>query len=506
MVYISKLTTIMQNKQIRLIYLCLGILPFAYWAYRYVNVDLWYDEVTSIDHFVLCSFAKTLFYYPLPNNHVFFNFTNQLISRLFSIRDLSQIVEHVYVLRLFQALITLFTAYYSVQIVKRVFKLNYSLLVIPVLFTTIPFMNFSLQLRGYNLSSLFLIMVVYHTWAFIEKRGKRDSVLIVISSALLIYTVPSNIYMLASVLITLALFFIFRKKQVETDYNVYFKPIALIVLGIGLCTILYLPILKDIIFNDYASRDAISVLYSLELMPNLLLAFLSKRYLLAILFIAGSWFVIRKSDKGEKQSLFFFLCLLLFPFIISFLHQKFPFQRVFVSLSPIFCILITIPIIKLIQKIPNSSLKAICVIIIPIYCIGMFLNEIKNNDIEISNKLVFEGRVTQNIYQNYYLSDSFNQKETIKYLRSIGGNKTVVLYNQIDFPSAYLYLSMNGVNFIHADSREELGQFILNNKTTILLTSFINQTLNDLGNIEAVTSTVVMDTYPITNIIRISKN
>tara|TARA_B110001452_G_C15202375_1_gene417213 strand:+ start:55 stop:1545 length:1491 start_codon:yes stop_codon:yes gene_type:complete len=495
----------MQNKQIRLILLCLGILPFVYWVYKYVNVDLWYDEVYSISHFVLGGFKKTLFNYPLPNNHVFFNFTSQLISRFLNTRDLNQIAEHVYVFRIFQALITLLTAYYSVQIVKRFFKLDYSLLVIPILFTTIPFMNFSLQLRGYNMSSLFLIMIVYHTWAFIKKGGKRDSIFIVVSSALLIYTIPSNIYMLASILIILFSFFIYHKNQNKTNAKTYYKAIILIVLGIGVTITLYLPILKNIIFNRFSSRETSNIFYSLELLPQLFLAFLSKKYLLVILFITGCWFFARKSTNKEKEILFFVLLLFILPFTLSFLHQKLPFQRVFISLSPIFCILITIPIIKLLEKIPITFITAICAFIIPIYCMSVFLNEIKNNDIEISDNIVNKGKMTQDIYQNYYLSDSFNQKETISHLKSITRNKTVILYNQKDNPSTSLYLAMNGVNFIKVDSQEKLEQIILNNETTILLTSFKNHTLSNLDNINNIKSTVVMDKYPITNIIRINK-
>ena len=495
----------MQNKHIRLILLCLGIIPFAYWTYEYINIDLWYDEVYSISNFVLGGFEKTLFNYPLPNNHVFFNLTSQLISRFLNIRDLNQIAEHVYVFRLFQALITIFTAYYSVQTLKIFYKLDYSLLVIPILFTTIPFMNFSLQLRGYNMSSLFLIMIAYHTWAFIEKGGRLHSVFIVISSALLIYTIPSNIYMLASILIILFLFFLYHKNQKQADAKAYYRVIYLIILGVGITILLYLPILKDIIFNKFSSKEANSIFYSLELLPQLFFAFLSKRYLLVILFIIGSWFFVRKSTKKEKEFFLFFLLLFILPLILSFLHQKHPFQRVFISLSPIFAILITVPIIKLLQKIPNNSITAISAFIVPIYCMIVFQNEVKNNDVEISDRLVNRGEMTQNIYQNYYLSDSFNQKETIKYLKSISGNKTIIMYNQLDYHSTRLYLAMNGVNFIKINSKEKLEQIILHNKTIILITSFKNQTLNDLDEMGIAKSTIVMDKYPITNIISIDK-
>jgi hypothetical protein len=348
-------------------------------------------------------------------------------------------------------------------------------------------------------------MILYHTWAFLEKGEKRDSVFIVISSVLLIYTIPSNIYMLASILIILYLFFFYHKNQNKTDAKTYYKAITLIVLGLGIAIFLYLPILKNIIFNRFSSREASSVFYSFELLPNLFLAFLSKRYLLVILFITGCWFFVRKSTNKEKELLFFVLLLFITPFTLSFLHQKLPFQRVFISLSPIFCILISIPIIKLLEKIPKTSITTICAFILSIYCISVFLNEMKNNDIEISDKLVNRGIVAQNIYQNYYVSNSFNQKRTIEYLKSISGNKTVILYNQLDLPSTRLYLEMNGINFINVKTKEKLEQIILSNETSILLTSFKKITFNDLGEINTIKSTIVMDKYPVTNIFRINK-
>ncbi|MEX0596117.1 MAG: hypothetical protein WD512_06410, partial [Candidatus Paceibacterota bacterium] len=321
----------------------------------------------------------------------------------------------------------------------------------------------------------------------------------------LIYTIPSNIYMLASILVTFFLYSIYYKKLKKKDVRTYYKAIIFIVLGIGIAIILYLPILKNIIFNEFSTREASSIFYSLELMPKLFLAFLSKRYLLVILFIIGCWLFVRQSEQKEKKLHFFLLLIFLIPFILSFIHQKFPFQRVFISLSPIFSILITVPILFSIQKIKNSSLKKYFAFIVTIYCIVVFLYEMKNNDIEISNKLVTKGEITQDIYQNYYLSSSFNQSETMKYLKSISGNKDVFLYNQIDYPSTYLYLTINEVNFTAVESKKKLEQIILNNDTTILLSSFKSELSNELNNINEIETTVLMDKYPITNIIRVTK-
>lgn len=494
----------MKNKQINFILLFLGIVPFSFWIFKYINVDMWFDEVYSFDNFVMVDFGNPLFNYPLPNNHVFYSFISQILTKLLNMKDLYQIAEQVYLFRFFQVLVTIITAFYSVQVVKRFFKVEYSFLVLTLLFTTIPYLNFSLQLRGYNMSSLFLIMLVYHTWAFIEKRVTLDGVIIIVVCALYIYTIPSNLYMLASVMMALSIFCFYDKKQKNIYSSIYLKAIAFIVLGIGICTILYLPILHDIISNKYASRAATSFFYSLKLFPTLVLAFLSKRYLLVILGFIGSWFFIRKGDEKEKQLFVFLLILLIFPFIFSFFHQKLPYERVFVSLSPIFCVIMSVLILKFFQNLTHYWLTVFFVFVVPIYCTVVLFHEIKNNEIEAKNELFDRNDTSQTIYVNYFLSNLFNQKETVKYLKSISGNNTVILFNQFDQPSIQLYLKMYGVDFLEVNSFEQLEPLILNTKTSFLLTSLQNKTVQELTKINEITSTVISDKYPVTTILRVT--
>ena len=135
----------------------------------------------------------------------------------------------------------------------------------------------------------------------------------------------------------------------------------------------------------------------------------------------------------------------------------------------------------------------------------MLLNEIKNNDLAVKDELIYRNDTAQNIYQNFYLSNLFNQKETMKYLKSISGNDTVILFNQFDQPSIQLYLNLFDVKFREVNSQEELGQLILNNEKTLLVTSLESRTLLVLDRIKTVTSTVVMDKYPVTTIVKVTK-
>ena len=496
----------MKIKLSNLIILILGLTPFIFWLYKYVSVDLWYDEIYSLRNFVLGDFNQTLFYYTLPNNHVFFNFINQIISRITNFRDIIKVAEHVYVFRLVQGLIALLTAYYSVLIIKRFFKLRNSVLLFAILFTTIPFMNFSLLLRGYNMSSLFLVMTVYYIWSYIENSNKYNRNFIIISSALFIYTIPSNLYMLISVMVPLIVLWLYYRKQNRTESLLYCKTVIFVSIGIGIATILYSPVLNNIIINPFASRETANIFYSLELIPQLLTAFLSKRYLLMFLFIPGLWIYIKKGEYKEKLLFTSLLFLLFFPFILSFLHQKIPFQRVFVPLAPIFCIICTIPIIQFIQKVSKPLTALLCMIILSIYCIGTFISEMQRNNSEIEIKLVDHGIMAQDVYQNYYLSDFFEQNKTMGYLRSISENKPIYIFDQLDHPSTNLYLSANGLKYIHTKSITEIESAALKDGKVFVVTSHKSNTLNKLKALNTVRATVLTDKYSFSNIISVSKS
>jgi len=495
----------MNTKLKDIVILTIALLPFLYWLYTYINVDLWYDEVVSIKHFMLVNFKKTFFYYPAPNNHIFFNFVNQVLTRITNCRDFVKIAEHVYILRAFQGLIALATGYYSVLITKRFFNLQNSLLVLVVLFTTIPFMNFSLQLRGYSLSILLVTMTIYHVLTYIESCSSRNRNLIVISSALLMYTIPSNIYLLASMVVPLGILWLYHLKLNNEKINIYFKSIFFIGLGVVIATVLYLPVIKSVLFNQFATRELTDTYYSLKLIPILQKSFLSKRYLLLGLSFIGVLFFLRKTSKKEKVIYASLLFTLFFPFVLSFVHQKFPFQRVFVPLVPLFCILITVPVIYLINQIPKPKFAFVCYIALSLYCLAIFYNEVNTNNEQPKFKLINKHAKVQNVYQNYFLSDFFKQKETMQLLKTQHSNKPVFLLRQLDMPSTEFYLSINNIAYKEIESLNEIEPALSNEGKVFIVTSKKKGILKNLNKKGYTSTEVLTEDYAFTNIIVVTE-
>lgn len=494
----------MKEKLLNFVIALLGFLPLAIWSCHYINFDLWYDEVYSLEHFTLTDFKTTLFYYPAPNNHIFFNLTSQLISRAIGMRDIFVIADHVYIFRLFQLLITLLTAYFSMRIVKRYFNCNSSILIFVVLFTTIPLLNFSLQLRGYNMSSLFLVMLIYFSWSYIENKKRWSGIVVLISSFLLLYTIPSNVYFLATFWIVIFIFWVYYYKRKQGVLAKKFRNILMfIAAGSLLSMALYLPIIDDVIFNKFSNREAQGAFYSFKILFEVIPAFLTKRYLLLPFMAVGLFVLYKTTDTKEKLYFVSLITLFFIPFILSFLHQKAPFSRVFITLAPVFGILTTILIAKFIDAQVHFKYTRIIQIVITVYCVFIFVNESERNHFIIAENLVEKGKVDQGLYRNYYLGNFYAQDSTMKYLKSVYRGDPVFKLNQLDQPSTDMYLNKYQIPFTTVDSIGNITSQLIAQRPVYILTTFRKNTLDDLEKLSGITFEVLTNDYTFTNIIRV---
>ncbi|UCD63624.1 MAG: hypothetical protein JSW34_12905 [Candidatus Zixiibacteriota bacterium] len=457
----------------------LGLVPLIYWSITYLSVDLWYDEVYSFHYFALKGISDTLFHYPASNNHVLFNFMNHILSRVLGLRSMDAVMDHVYVFRGVQLLITIATAYYSLRIIRKFFYREYSYLNTIVLFTCIPFMNFSLQLRGYNMSSLFSLMVIYYSWTYVETRGRTGRIMIILSAFLLLYTIPSNLYFLAAFGITIFYAWLVKLRNPYIVALSSRRVLIFLLGGVLIAGIAYLPILGDIMSSKLATRAPASVFHSIAVFTEVIPAFLSDRYLLLFLLIPGLILMFKREDRLVTKRCLSLLLLLIFPFVISFVHQKAPFQRVFVVLSPLFCILLTIIMISVIGRISNGRLRSAVIIGVSVYCLLTFFYEIRQNNETMTRNFIEKNTIEQNISNNYYLSDFYHPGESAGHFSSIcDPNLAVAVFDQVDMASSDAYLRKSKINFVWLDSVSELRDFIGrgNRRKFYIVTSHKNRT------------------------------
>jgi hypothetical protein len=464
--------------------LAIYLSPFIYWLTIQLNQDIWWDEITSLKDYALVNFSTTVTTYPDPNNHILFNLINNLFTRVINIRDFYEILDYIYTLRILQAIFASITIYYSYLIVKKFFFKNYAPLAVAALTSTIPFLNFSLQLRGYNLSMMLLVTIIYHSWNYIDHKKTIDLIVLPLLIFSLLYTIPSNVYALLALSITILVDWKIRRnlfqnklklkknksrkqKQQSSVFQNIDRTFLLLVLvsliGIVFCYVAYTPVMDDLLNNRFVNpepKDRLLVLNTF--LPDIFFSFLSARWLL-LLLIPVSILIWRKTSITEtppnKYRLWYLIIIQLSPFFFLAIHNKIPFQRTFVVLVPIFALTISILIIEFIQRV-KSNHKVLILFLLSVYMITTSFIEINHNNEQLNLNLTNEYR-EQNIYRNYYLSQNFKPHDIAQKITQINKtNSPVLMLDELDRVSLTFYFKKYDI--------ESLGIVKLERKSTII--------------------------------------
>ena len=494
-----------QNKK-NTLFVLLGLIPLFFWSYNYLQADVWYDEAFSLKHYALVEWGQTLFYYPAPNNHIFYNITTQLLSRLTGFRSVSELLDVIYLFRGFQLLIALLSGGYLYKLLNRFFKGKGSHWSLLILYTTLPFLNFSLQLRGYGLSMLFYVMLVFHGWRYLKNTKSWEGLLVLIISTALVYAIPSNVYFLGSTaLICLIGFVSTLPKYSGWLKNPFFKLGIWMTAGLLLALLLYAPIIDSVINNPYSSREAPYFYVSGHIFINSIPALLSARYLLIPLIIYGGWRYLKHTTSNETRGVFVLVALVLFPFLLAFVHQKLPYYRVFLPITPIVAALISLKMDYALEGIKRKKLKLLLNLAIAVYLIAVSVLVIDENSAKATENLEVNGVLSQDLYVNYYLSKSFKQDKVMLVLAELNPQGPVIEYNQLDLPSTHSYLKKYGIESIALTSLEAIEEHMNDNKRSFLITSKPGEVIDSLKQIKNLTVSKKFSEFYFTNILLLEK-
>jgi hypothetical protein len=358
--------------------LVLLALPFVFWVLRRsINLDFWYDEVYTLDHFVFVPLFKTLTDYSQPNNHILFNLLNNLYVSCLGLRDTYEAMDSPWVLRIPPLLYAAGALGFTFQAARRCGGAAAGLLAVIVLATTVPFFHFAAQVRGYSLSMLLLTAMVYFLLCREEDGRPWHAIATSAAGSLALYTIPSNLYFLLSV----AAFYLaaallhaaggpaprapLEPHTAASDVppgvpaathatgflrrlcNRYLVGTLLMAASAGGAVVLYLPVLPQLLSSAAlrpGSRFEAAVLT--QLMPQMFLYLISGRYALLLLPLAAVLAAVlarsRCAEDGLWRRWLFCLALLVLPFVWSWARGDRPPDRVFVNLAPVFALFVAI--------------------------------------------------------------------------------------------------------------------------------------------------------------------
>lgn len=409
--------------------------PF-YWltACNYLRLDLWFDEILSLRRYILVPFIKTVTDYSSTNNHVFFNMLTRKALRILGFRKLFPLLEEPWVLRSLMLVVSTTTLLVVYLVCRRFFGRSMGVLATVILATTVPFYNFAVQVRGYTLSMLLLCFLLFFVWSLEERLSVAMAAGATIVSAMMMYTIPLNLYPLGAVMTCQGAFLIShligRGSSAGVSDRAWRTPFVIILscaTGIVIAALLYLPLYSGMwqsrYLRPYTDFNA-GVL--LVMMPEVMRHFLSGRWALLLAVPFGIAAATRQARKGGGPALlkkYLLLCaLLLLPFLFSFLRRDRVFERIFVNLAPVAALLLALNCHLALGYILKAR-KAISLIAMAgiwAYCATQFATEVARKDrflLEKTNSSTIE-RKWDTLYGGYYQA-GYRPREIVRLTKDL---------------------------------------------------------------------------------------
>ena len=312
----------------------------------HINADFWNDEIYTLQNFIITSIGQTLTDYHVPNNHIFFSFISNLYLKIIHVEDLHVLFDTPWKMRALPLIFSFVSVYFTYKIGRDFYGRAIGLLAVVLLMSSFPFYNFSLQIRGYGLSIMFSVVLVYNLLSYLNKSALKNLLFTALSAACLFYTLPSNLYFLLSVLIILGLKAVVGKRQGESLLgNAYSYLGYAILLGMCIALLCYLPVIEDVFFNEYVVRGALLDLSSLKFnVLHLGQGLVYKRWFIVLLSIIGFLLSFRSLPKWDTGLL---LCLsaILAPLFFLWINGQNAPPRILVFVLPFVSLLMAVFIV-----------------------------------------------------------------------------------------------------------------------------------------------------------------
>ncbi|HPD96346.1 MAG TPA: hypothetical protein PLA24_10700 [Tenuifilaceae bacterium] len=379
-----------------------------------INTNLWNDEIYTLKNFVLVPISKTITDYHVPNNHIFFNLVNNIYLKVIGVSSIDFLLEHPFVIRVLPFIYSILLLVFILLIGKKFFNAKVSLLALGIVATTIPFFNFTLQVRGYGLSMLLLVIAFYSYLSYRKDKRWLFAVLVALSVMLSVYTLPSNLYIIAGFLVFIFLDFLgiiikFRRKNFVEIYRFSQVQIVLFVaitLGTLLAILLYIPVFRNVFFNRYVAGSGVvkfSYLLSFIFTMNY---FLSARWFLLIFFLPGIIYLFLKRSElksTEGHVVLLSISLIVIPFFIGFVRNTPAPDRIYVVLVPFWSFLMAIGISYFYKLMPLFQKYSTCInlALIALSVVTFYVENVKVKN-AVADSIKGNYRM-QDLYYNYYL-------------------------------------------------------------------------------------------------------
>lgn len=312
----------------------LSVAMFGYMAWIRFDEDLWNDEIYTLQYFVLKGLPTVLTDYHVPNNHILSNVLHWIWLKILGIQDIGEVLDHAWKIRIVPGLLSLVALGVMYRCGQLLHK-HGGLITVFIVCSMLGFGSFAFQVRGYAMSILLMSFLMYGCITVVKQGHfeRKSWILVVASTLLLLYSIPSNLYPIVSVGIMLVLSLGFKQKSTWIQVSTAFGCAVIISIA------LYWPVLDQVLNNDYVKAGKPLRSIHVQNFSIFISHLIGWKFLLLPILAWGAW--ILSKDKVSYKIWWLLMGTILIPFIISMLRGDEPPPRSFVVLIPVLALLLT---------------------------------------------------------------------------------------------------------------------------------------------------------------------
>jgi hypothetical protein len=417
---------------------------FALAAFWQLNECLWNDEIYTLKNFVLPGWIATLTDYHVPNNHILANILHIIWLRALAISDLGTLLDAPWKIRMLPMLLSGATVLVTYRVAQRTWGHVAGWVAVVCLLTTLAFVNFGWQVRGYPLSLLAAVGLAGAALRVTTQRrcDLRTGCWLVAMTVVLMYAIPSNLYFVVSTGVGLVVAMgrpLFRTGLVAG---------ACILGGILLSALLYMPVWAQVTDNEYITGGRAFRFLHFANLKEVVSQFVGWRWVLLPIIGWGFW--LARTDVVAKRQLMLLAGIFLGSFLCSALRGDEPPLRIYVvQLSPLVLLAalgwhhayLFFVEINWHRHLPWLSIAI---------CVASLLLTQQNASQRIKSSLA-QKEILQDINHNYYQYWFDPNTEFDLFKEKTGTSATIVLEGTEphDLPN---YLEHKGLRYVSADS------------------------------------------------------
>ncbi len=443
-----------------------GLFLAAAAVFFHAGEALWNDEIYTLQQFVFKGIGTIVTDYHVPNNHILANIFHWLWIKLTFVNNLGELLDHPWRIRLLPLLFSAFTLWLIFQAGVQVGGPSAGWLSILLILSGVTLQAYAFQVRGYALSmtASAAISALVLQWASGKPLTRLQQAGLIVASAALLYTLPSNLYFLVAA-VGGAVF-----AQAISARTEGIKPVlplaGFLIGGAVLAFLCYQPVIGQMQGSEYFATGASFQGEHFRKFGLVLSHFFSGRWLLLPVALAGAYFGWQKGGAARKQ-IAWLLPVLLLPFLFSAFRGDLPPERIYLVLLPVFTLTLTATVYHAFEKMPASrqaiAYGALLVYSAFAYGYGVYqVRQFLRNGMDQADH--YYPGLNHNYYQHYFDPNT----EYDLFRKKFGTDKVLILESseEHDMP---VYLRHKKQVFVPLDS---IGSYLQRRQTFYVSSSY----------------------------------